>query len=59
MPPLLRGAVKLGSGKEDSHETPVPREASQTPPATWASALGRFVPRWGLLTREVIRKCIR
>ena len=33
MPPLLRGAVKPGSGEEDSHETPV-TEASQTPPAT-------------------------
>ena len=29
------------------------------PPATKVSALGRFVPRWGLLTREAIRKCIR
>ena len=34
LPPLLRGAVKPWSGEEDSHETPVPQEASQTPPAT-------------------------
>ena len=49
MPPLLRGAVKPrprenGSREEDSPETPVPLEASQAPPATWASALGRIVP---------------
>ena len=33
MPLILRGTVKPGSGEEYSHETPVPREASQTPPA--------------------------
>ena len=30
VPPLLSGAVIPGLGEKDSHETPVPREASQT-----------------------------
>ena len=40
-------------------ETPIPLETSQTPPATWSSRRGRFVPRWVLLTHESIRGCMR